>query len=238
MKTNLKPFDLQEALSGEPVLLRNGSKAYVRHHETELSISAYETLIGYQDNLGLWSWSAKGTYAHTGCESPHDIIGMYPRSRTINEFEVPVPEKNAPELGTKYYTPEFSDKEFYLDFVWDGAYYDIRLLERGLVFTCKEDAVANAKAMIGIDPYQKETTNEVPFKDEYTLEQVIGDTELSDWIRWVALDEDGEVYGYSDRPYLSPYAGTWDTSNDGSLAYIKCIDPPADFTTCVWQIKE
>lgn len=38
MNNKLKPFDLQAALRGEPVMLRNGEMAYVRHHETELPV--------------------------------------------------------------------------------------------------------------------------------------------------------------------------------------------------------
>lgn len=238
MKTNLKPFNLQEALKGKPVLLREGLKAYVRHHETEISTTAGEVLLGYIEGIGSWNWCVEGDYNTYGFESKHDIVGMFPETRIINGFKVPVPEKDAPVLGVIYYTADASDKEFYLDFVWDGAYYDIRLLERGLVFTCKEDAVANAKAMIRIDPYQKETTNEVPFKDEYTLEQVIGDTQLSNWVRWVAVDEDGDVYGYSDRPYLDPYADTWNIPDDSSLVFIDRIDPPVDFTKCIWEVKK
>ena len=32
----MKPFNLEAALAGEPVKLRSGAKAYIRHHETEV----------------------------------------------------------------------------------------------------------------------------------------------------------------------------------------------------------
>lgn len=238
MKTNLKPFDLQEALKGKPVMLRNGSKAYVRHYEAEISIVTGEVLLGYIEDIGAWYWCLEGNYNPNGFESQHDIIGMYSRSRIINGFEVPMPEKDAPVRGVIYYTADASDKEFCLDFLWDDDSFDNRVLKRGLVFLNKEDAAANAKAMVGIDPYQEEAADEAPFKDKYTLEQVIGDIQLSGWVRWVAVDEDGEVYGYSDRPYLSPCAGTWDISDDSSLVYLEYIDPPADFTKCIWEVKK
>lgn len=238
MKTNLKPFDLQEALKGKPVMLRNGSKAYVRHHETEVSIVTGEVLLGYIEDIGAWYWCLEGNYNPNGFESQHDIIGMYSKTRVVNGYIVLAPETEAPALGDVYYTAEASDEEFYLHFRWDDDSFDNRVLKRGLVFLNKEDAVANAKAMVGIDPYQEEASDEVPFKDEYTLEQVIGDTQLSGWVRWVAVDEDGEVYGYSDRPYLGPYAGTWDIPYDGSLVFVDRIDPPADFTKCIWEVKK
>lgn len=73
---------------------------------------------------------------------------------------------------------------------------------------------------------------------EYTLEQVIGDAELRFWARWVAVDKDGEVYEYSDRPFLDNHVGLWDTQMDDECNYIKDIEPPADFTKCIWEIKK
>ena len=44
----LKPFDLQAALKGEAVMLRNGDKAYIRHHETEMPVlRSWE--VGFSD---------------------------------------------------------------------------------------------------------------------------------------------------------------------------------------------
>lgn len=47
----IKPFDLQAALNGEPVMLRGGTKAYVRHCETEFNIPY--PLMG-------WGWVSPG----------------------------------------------------------------------------------------------------------------------------------------------------------------------------------
>lgn len=151
---NLKPFDLQAALSGKAVMLRDGEKAFVRHHETEHPTAKDEPLLGYRE-AGSWSWCADGASDSTGGESPFDIIGMYPETRIINGFEVPAPETKKPALDTKYYTPLLTNNGFCCGVRWDDDGSDNRSLQRGLVFLNVEDAIANAKAMLGIDPNAK-----------------------------------------------------------------------------------
>lgn len=98
MSYSLKPFDLDAALKGEPVMLRNGSKAFVRHHETELTTAIDGALLGYLDGVRaqMWTWSTDGASLPNGDESQQDIIGMWPKTRTINGFEVPAPETETP----------------------------------------------------------------------------------------------------------------------------------------------
>lgn len=73
---------------------------------------------------------------------------------------------------------------------------------------------------------------------EYTLEQVIGESELSDWARWVAVDGDGEVYEYSGRPVVALNPELWAMSDDDDKwNWIKDIEPPLDFTKCIWEVK-
>lgn len=78
---------------------------------------------------------------------------MYLTTRIINGFEVPAPEENAHEKGSVYYIPVLTNKLLYERIKWDvNSTVDSRLLERGLIFLKKEDAITNAKAMMGIDP--------------------------------------------------------------------------------------
>lgn len=152
---NLKPFDLEAALKGEPVMLRGGSKAFVRHHETELSTATDEALIGYHEHIGVWSWSPDGESHFDQDESKYDIIGMWPKTRIINGFEVPAPETESLKVGDWYFCPKILCDEFCEGERWGGSSYDLRALNRGLVFLNKKDAIANAKAMLGIDPYEE-----------------------------------------------------------------------------------
>lgn len=159
---NIKPFDLQAALNGEPVMLRDGRKAFVRHHETELPVGDGCRLLGYTDRDINISWCVNGSYLleSEDSEDSADIIGMWPKTRIINGFEVPVPETKEPEFGTKYYLASTLNECFCAKYTWDGEGFEVRSLGRGLVFLNKEDAIANAKAMLGIDAI------------EYTITQV------------------------------------------------------------------
>ena len=150
---NLKPFALQAALQGEPVMLRNGDEAFVRYHETELDTPIYK-LLGYRACGEYISWREDGIYYDGDSESNLDIIGMWPKTRIINGFEVPAPEIKEPEFGTKYYLASTLNEYFFAEYcTWDGERFEACWLERGLIFLNKEDAIANAKAMLGIDPY-------------------------------------------------------------------------------------
>lgn len=70
---------------------------------------------------------------------------------------------------------------------------------------------------------------------EYTLDEVVGDAFLSDWARWVAVDEDGDVWEFEDRP--ENYDRGWiDAGSD--CGYIKKVVPPLNFKNCIWEIKK
>jgi hypothetical protein len=79
---------------------------------------------------------------------------------------------------------------------------------------------------------------------EYTLEQVIGDAELSDWARRVAVDRDGNVYEYSREVAACALDKMWKRCREDRRAFgfqfrlINKIPPPADFTKCIWEIKK
>ena len=75
----MKPFDLEAALDGTPVKLRDGSKAYVLYHELLLHNTDYQ-LLGYREigSVGhkAIAWTERGEYCANE-ESPQDIIGMW-----------------------------------------------------------------------------------------------------------------------------------------------------------------
>lgn len=148
----MKPFNLQEALTGKAVKLRNGEKAFVRHHETEQCIETDEVLLGYRVGVCSWSWCIDGASSPTRDKSPFDIIGMYPETKMINGFEVPAPETEELEYDTLYYLASTEAKNFRTCAYWDDHDMDKLWLGRGLVFLNKEDAIAATKAMLGIDP--------------------------------------------------------------------------------------
>lgn len=88
----MKPFDLQEALNGEPVMLRNGGKAFVKYNllnEVE-KLEVRDTvhpLIGYRFDgiyISTTSWSLKGKSVHWATLE-YDIIGMWEEPELTSE---------------------------------------------------------------------------------------------------------------------------------------------------------
>lgn len=153
----MKPFNLEEALTGKAVKLRDGSKAYVRHHETELPVDEDMRLMGFLPDGSMVSWRVDGYYDSPKYPTDGDIIGMYPETRVINGFEVPAPapETEVPVSHANYYIATPTNECLYSYETWSGCHnHRMYLLERGLVFLNKEDAIATAKAMLGIDPYE------------------------------------------------------------------------------------
>ena len=78
------------------------------------------------------------------------------KTHEVNGFTVPAAETTAPKHKTEYWTPYLANYDWVNDYIWDDDVVDKRLLVRGLVFLQKEHAVANAKAMCGIDPAAEE----------------------------------------------------------------------------------
>ena len=79
----MKPFDLQEALNGAPVKLRNGQKAYVIGLSKVGTEDDNSYIVGeYERNL--CNWSKDGKYCLSR-ESGLDIVGMYKESELTSE---------------------------------------------------------------------------------------------------------------------------------------------------------
>jgi hypothetical protein len=77
----MKPFDLEKALAGAPVMLRDGSKALVcaKRPDGVPAREGYDSrkLIGWFEDGIAASWSIDGRY-ESDDDDIFDIIGMYP----------------------------------------------------------------------------------------------------------------------------------------------------------------
>lgn len=87
------------------------------------------------------------------------IIGMHQKTRIVNGFEVPAPETEKPGIGSRYFVVNYVFKKFFDVYRWGNIEFDNLMLECGLVFLSEEDAIANAKAMLGINPYNNTEIN-------------------------------------------------------------------------------
>lgn len=112
-------------------------------------ITDFEVIYKTREN-----WEPLCDFVHSLLLSPSDIqIRRKPKTHVANGFTVPKPETAAPELGRLYHVLNLAEDQFSPSFYqWKGDRTDKMFLSRGLVHLTKEAAIANAKAMCGIDP--------------------------------------------------------------------------------------
>lgn len=106
MKMKMKPFDLKAALNGEPVMLRNGYKAYIKYNlldeikSLNVKIGMYP-LVGYRlecNYINSTSWDVLGIAKYNATRE-YDIIGMWEEPK-ISIEDLPKPFK--PKDGEDY----------------------------------------------------------------------------------------------------------------------------------------
>lgn len=147
----MKPFNLEEALQGKFVQLRNGNKALITFNKSSLGIESSLPLMGlvhYGDKGWLditHHWHKDGTYGYIKDE--FDIIGMYEETQPEVTITFPAPVEGI-KSGIEYWTvdPASDDMEIYSLKPYHPDYYRQRL-ERGFVFKTKKDAQAFLDAM-------------------------------------------------------------------------------------------
>lgn len=139
----MKPFNLDQALAGKPVLLRNGEKAHVKF----VTPGHHRQIVGYALIKGRYEvmiWNADGG----AFLNEDDIIGMYTETIRIGNINVPAPETEPPTEDTLYYFPLLTFEEKYGCDDWTNSKADNRLLKLGLVHLTEKGAVAHAKALL------------------------------------------------------------------------------------------
>lgn len=68
----------------------------------------------------------------------------------IGEHLVPMPEREAPSVGSAYYTSNLFKEDLYQKYGWSNDVHDLRLLERGLVHLNQEAAIAHGEAIVAL----------------------------------------------------------------------------------------
>ena len=85
----MKEFNLKAALNGEPVMLRNGNKAFIFKNIQNTPIIDFKTdypLIGMAHNhTVVLTWSLNGQISLGNDCTPYDIIGMFEEPKLTSE---------------------------------------------------------------------------------------------------------------------------------------------------------
>lgn len=154
----MKPFNLEEALQGKPVQLRNGNKAFIvfKHDNNVLCRDKpfpYH-LMGYsvQQNetieCNALSWTLEGRIFTGDTLCGQDIIGMWEEPTPTVTVTLPKPFK--PKKGEQYFTIVTKSKYDPLSIVDTYNFKtptDNDLINQGNAFKKEEDAQAWIDAM-------------------------------------------------------------------------------------------
>ncbi|MFK3559240.1 pyruvate kinase [Pasteurella multocida] len=153
----MKEFDLEKALAGEPVVLRNGNKAFVKF---VLENPLYEDnqVVGFhiddEGNEEGINWRKDGIHI-PNVNSMYDIIGMWEEQQPTVKLTLPCPLKEIEEGQEFWHIVQDSDP---LGIAWakvdvsmsvfnkDNIYHS-SLLDAGLAFKSEKDVKAWLDAM-------------------------------------------------------------------------------------------
>ncbi|MDG6346173.1 hypothetical protein Q7469_11510 [Glaesserella parasuis] len=89
-----EPFNLDKALKGEPVMTREGNKAYIKYclpeeYKNGFPLGGY--IINSKASINHYSWSLTGKAVEIKCNHPQDIIGMWKDEPVSNTVTLPLP---------------------------------------------------------------------------------------------------------------------------------------------------
>lgn len=136
-----KPFDLQKAMQGEPIVTRDGREAFFIAFEPKavapLVVRVGDVINTYFEN-GLFY---KDTPSYRDILMKEELFDSVPVS-------FPEPLREPPEEGTHCYaTSPLSDLKWYF-IKWENEIYCMDILERGMLHKTKENAILHANALI------------------------------------------------------------------------------------------
>lgn len=136
----MKEFDLEAALNGEPVMLRNGDKAFIFKNVKNMHVLDFEVdypLIGMIHNHAVvQTWSIDGRTSLANDCADRDIVGMWEEPK-ISIEDLPKPFK--PKDGDKYYYINEIGVQYIRRYDEDDD-SDVGLAKNAQCFKTREDA--------------------------------------------------------------------------------------------------
>ncbi|HHT7859575.1 TPA: pyruvate kinase, partial [Pasteurella multocida] len=139
----MKKFDLEKALAGEPVVLQNGYKAFIKFEvPSEYQTHRHSEIMGFFiDNNNCAkriSWNREGKYNST-LNDGFNIVGMYEEPRPTVTLTLPAPIKTAHHNQEVFKRGNSTIIRFYFDANRDKHR---KMLESGSLFYSEGDAQA------------------------------------------------------------------------------------------------
>lgn len=140
----MKPFNLEAAMRGEPIVTRDGRKAKFIAHVPD---AREDQQVVFSVGGGLYVRNIKGI-REVRSEVALDLFMAPPPMRSINGHEYPEPVREPLEEGQEYFLPEVFHDEIVSRSKWGSDHMDDRWLKRGLIHLTREAAEAHARAII------------------------------------------------------------------------------------------
>ena len=101
----------------------------------------------------VWDNMGNGTKWGSWIHNPEEwMVRRKQRTHVVNGFTVPAPMDKALSSGDNYFVPSLVADTYVAKHCWADYSCELAWLQRGLCFATKESAIANAKAMLKIDP--------------------------------------------------------------------------------------
>lgn len=142
----MKPFNIEEAKAGKPVVTRAGNKTRIVCFDKS---GRGCPLIALVDKLtageSVQFYGLSGRYVGSDTESPEDLFMSSPKTM-VGGVIVNSPEVEHPHLGTKYYTPAVDSIYRVREYKWCGNEHDTERLRRGLVHLDRLSAISHTEA--------------------------------------------------------------------------------------------
>lgn len=115
-------------------------------------LSEFE-LTYHQNEKDVWDNMGNGTKWGSWIHNPEEwLVRRKQRTHVVNGFTVPAPMDKEPGYDDTYFVLDLADEVFHSEVKWRNFQSENQWLKRGLCFATKESAIANAKAMLKIDP--------------------------------------------------------------------------------------
>ena len=137
----MKPFDLEKALAGEPILTRDRQKGYVKFTiEENFKVNRLVGIINNGSIIEVEKWLPSGNVLSDDI-TPNDIIGMWEEPRPRVQLDLPTPLETV-EKGQEVYYLELGNQFSQIssfNFNEDNP-CAFQLYKNGGLFTTKEDA--------------------------------------------------------------------------------------------------
>lgn len=145
----MKPFNLKEALAGQPVITRKGDKAFILNNLNDLKDKGFTPtypLVGIiQNKTEVFCWTLEGRISLHTDEALGDIVGMWEEPRATVTLTLPCPLKE-PREGMYRLSEDLIIKSSYKIERPNGT-YSKKAMDNGLYFATESDAQAWVDAL-------------------------------------------------------------------------------------------